>query len=164
MGLIRALIMAPFLQAYFPWLSRLVPGTTPPQVLKRVLADQAIGAPVSISMIFATACLIRGEPESIVPRIKSQLLPTWQSGAMYWPFVHSINFRYVPVPSQPLVAHVASVWWNVVLSYRANVKLDAVPAADGTGAAAVVPATTAVVAATTTPTTSAAAASTPTSV
>ncbi len=123
MAVIRAAVMAPFLQLYFPWLSRQAPGTTMPQVLKRVALDQAVGAPVSITMIFSAACLVRGQPEAIVPRLNEQLLPTWASGAMYWPFVHSLNFRFMPVVHHPVVAHVASIWWNVVLSYRANIKL-----------------------------------------
>lgn len=124
MSVIRAVIMAPFLQLYFPWLSRLVPGTTMPQVFKRVLADQLIGAPVSISLIFLAAATIRGDPANVVPRIQEQLIPTWQNGASYWPFIHSLNFKFVPVMHQPVVAHIASIWWNVVLSYRANIKLE----------------------------------------
>jgi hypothetical protein len=124
MSVIRATVMAPFLQLYFPWLSRLVPGTTMPQVFKRVFADQLIGAPVSISLIFLAAATIRGDPASVMPRIQEQLLPTWQSGASYWPFIHSLNFKFVPVIHQPVVAHIASIWWNVVLSYRANIKLE----------------------------------------
>jgi hypothetical protein len=123
MGVIRAGVMAPFLQLYFPFLSRLVPGTTMPQVLKRVVADQLIGAPVSICLIFFAAACLRGDPASVVPRLEQQMVPTWQSGATYWPFVHSLNFRFVPVAHHAVVAHVASIWWNVVLSYRANIKL-----------------------------------------
>ena len=124
MSIIRAIVMGPFLQVYFPWLSKLVPGTTMPQVFKRVLADQLIGAPVSISLIFLAAATIRGDPMSVVPRLQEQLLPTWQSGASYWPFIHSLNFKFVPVMHQPVVAHIASIWWNVILSYRANIKLE----------------------------------------
>lgn len=140
MGVIRAVVMAPFLQLYFPFLSRLVPGTTMTQVFKRVLADQIIGSPVSISLIFAAACLVRGQPDHILPRIENQLLPTMLNGAMYWPFVHSLNFRFVPVLHQPVVAHVASLWWNAVLSYRANIKIEPAVAAAADAVAATTPA------------------------
>lgn len=123
LGVIRAFVMAPFLSVYFPWLNSLMPGASTPRVATRVLIDQCVGSPVSISMIFGAVCLLQATPEAFVPRVQQQLIPTWQAGAMYWPFVHAINFKFVPVAHQPLVAHAASLWWNAVLSYRANMKL-----------------------------------------
>lgn len=141
MGIIRMCVMAPFLSVYFPWLNRTVPGKTMPRVLARVALDQAVGSPVSITMIFAASSLLQGRPADLPARLQQQLLPTMQSGAMFWPFVHSLNFRFVPVHHQAMVAHVASVWWNAVLSYRANMKLHSSEvAAAQEGAAAVVPA------------------------
>lgn len=141
MALVRALVLSPFVSWYFPWLARLVPGSKPTNVLSRVLADQLIGSPVSICLTFAAVGVMRGEPEAIWPRIQSQLWPTWKTGATYWPFVHALNFRFVHVSHQPLVAHLASFWWNAVLSYRANATLQppsspaevasTTPAADG---------------------------------
>ena len=125
MGLIRAFVMAPLLQSYFPFLNWLVPGRTLPRVLLRVCADQVIGSPLTISLTFAAAGLLKGEPGEIMPRITSQMWPTWQAGASYWPFVHGLNFAFVPVHHQALVAHVMSVYWNMILSYRANKALHA---------------------------------------
>lgn len=135
MGLIRALVLAPLLQVYFPFLSWLVPGRTLPRVLLRVLADQAIGSPLTICLTFAASGVLKGDVAGILPRVSSQLLPTMWAGAQYWPFVHTANFLYVPVGHQALFAHVMSVWWNAVLSYRANKRLEP----DG-GAAAPTPA------------------------
>jgi hypothetical protein len=118
MGVIRAVVMAPFLQLYFPFLARLVPGATTGRALLRVLADQCIGAPVSISLTFAAASLLRGEPASALPRIRQELAPTWVDGAQFWPFVHFITFKFVPLPFQPLWTHCMSVYWNAVLSLR----------------------------------------------
>jgi protein Mpv17 len=134
MGVIRAVVMAPFLQLYFPFLARLVPGTTTPRALLRVLADQAIGSPVSISLTFAAASLLRGEPAAIVPRIRQELAPTWVNGAQFWPFVHFITFRFVPPAFQPLWTHCMSVYWNAVLSLRSWTPL-AQPGDEGAQAA-----------------------------
>ena len=112
--------VAPLLHFYFPWLSRAFPGSSFPQILKRVIADQAVGAPCNILLTFSTLGLLRSDPGSILPRIQSQLLPTWQSSLSFWPFVHMLNFRFVPVAHQPLVAHTCSMLWGTILSYRAN--------------------------------------------
>lgn len=123
MTLIRSFVMAPFLYVYFPFLARLVPGQDFHRVLLRVCADQAIGSPVSTSLVFAAACTLQGHPEDTYKRISENLIPTWKTGATYWPLVHSINFKFVPVAHQPLVAHVMSTYWNVILSYYSNAKL-----------------------------------------
>ena len=123
LSLVRAFVMAPFLHVYFPWLSRLVPGARPWQVAKRVVADQVFGPPLSLPLVFGAAALLQGRPETAWPRLREQLLPTWGTGVFYWPLVHSYNFSRVPVASQPLFAHLASVPWNMVLSFRSNVPL-----------------------------------------
>lgn len=123
MAAIRAFVVAPFVSWYFPWLNRLIPGSTMPRVLARVVADQFIGSPTTITMTFVGSALLQGKPETIPSRMREQLIPAWKNGVTYWPFVHSINFRFTPVHHQPLVAHVASLYWNAVLSYRANLKL-----------------------------------------
>lgn len=131
MGTIRAVVLAPLLQVYFPFLSWLVPGKGLHRVLLRVCADQAIGAPLTICLTLAAACVLKGRPEDVLPRITDQAWPAWKNGASYWPFVHTLNFSFVPLPHQPLVAHVMSVPWNAMLSYRSNKALG-----DATAAAA----------------------------
>ena len=123
MGAIRAFVMAPMLQLYFPALGRLIPGTSMKRVLARVTLDQAVGSPVTIALTFLAAALLQGRVRELPDRLVEQGPATWMTGACYWPFVHCVNFRFVPPAVQPLVAHVMSVPWNAVLSYRANLKL-----------------------------------------
>lgn len=133
MGAIRALVMAPMLQLYFPALARAVPGTSWRAVLARVAADQAVGSPVTIVLTFTAAAALQGRLAELPARLAGQGPATWLNGASYWPLVHCVNFRFVPPGVQPLVAHVMSVPWNAVLSYRANAAL---PPAAGAAAAA----------------------------
>lgn len=104
-----------------------------PRVFLRVCADQAIGSPLTICLTFAASGMLKGDPGGILPRISSELWPTWKNGASYWPFVHGVNFAVVPVHHNALVAHVMSVPWNAVLSYRSNKSLSTPDA--GIGAA-----------------------------
>ena len=106
--------MAPFLHVYFPLLNRLIPGSAPLQVAKRVVADLSIAPPITLPLVFGTSAILQGKPETAWPRIQQQLVPAWMNGALYWPVIHSFNFRLVAVANQPLVAHIASVPWNMV--------------------------------------------------
>ena len=120
MGLIRAFLLAPFLTKYFPFLNWLVPGKTTGRILARVGADQIIGSPLVICATFAASAAMQGRPETFPSRVEQQFWPTWLAGACYWPLVHTVNFRVVPVVHQTLVAHIASLYWNGVLAYRSN--------------------------------------------
>ena len=123
MGLVRSLLMAPLLFHYFPLLSRALPGTSWPRVAGRVALDSLLASPAVTVATFAAFSALQGRPEDALPRVRAQLLPTWATGLCYWPFIHLLNFRFVAAPHQALVAHCASVPWNVVLSYRSNLRL-----------------------------------------
>lgn len=38
--------------------------------------------------------------QQAMERIKRDLIPTWQSGIIYWPILDFITFRYLPVRLQ----------------------------------------------------------------
>ena len=123
MGIVRSIFMTPFLHVYFPFLARVIPGTTWSRVVPRVLLDQVVGAPITTCIAFSAASLLKGCPEKTLSRIEENLVPTMLTGASYWPFVHLLNFRFVHPSNQSLVAHFASVYWMMVLSNRSQKKL-----------------------------------------
>lgn len=55
-----------------------------------------------------------------VEKVKKDLLPTYLLGSFYWPFVGIANLRFVPLAYRPLVGSLASVFWNIFMSNRAN--------------------------------------------
>ena len=116
MGLIRASIVTPFTQFWYGFLLRLAPGS----VLKRVIIDQAIGSPLVIAMVFSAKGILRLDLNASKDMITTNLVKTWITGLSYWPFVHAINFRFVPLMYQPTFATFASLYWNAVQSYYAN--------------------------------------------
>lgn len=123
LGLTRGLVIAPLLQLYFPALALLTPGTSWSAVARRLVLDQCIGAPANAVITFTAVELLRGRPHAVMPRIRKELLSTWASSASYWPFVHTLNFRYVQPQNNALVANLAAIPWGVLLSYKANVSL-----------------------------------------
>jgi hypothetical protein len=89
-------------------------------VLKRVLIDQAVGSPIAITLVFTGKAILARSPLSAKDTIQNHLLDTWAVGLQYWPFMHTINFRFVPLLYQPMYATFASLYWNAVLSYYTN--------------------------------------------
>lgn len=55
-------------------------------------------------------------------QIEDRLWITWKTGIQYWSIVHCFTFGVVPLAHQALFAHFASVYWNAVLSYYANMR------------------------------------------
>lgn len=139
---VRALVNAPLLHVYLPWLASLCPGTSLARVGARVVLDSLLGSPVNLCLIFAATSTLKGRPLETGARIQEQLLPTWLKGVTYWPFVHFLNFRFFSTAHQGLVAHLASVWWMVLVSRASNAQLlaEAPPAAGSARAAAAPPA------------------------
>ena len=125
MGLIRSCTIAPFIHFYYPWLNSLLPGYNMVRVCGRVALDQIIGTPIVVCMVFTVNALIEGTFWAKQPVItKEKFFGAWLRGVCYWPFIHSINFRFTPLHHQPLVAHIASIYWQAVLSFYANEKGD----------------------------------------
>lgn len=120
MGIVRATVITPFIMQWYPILVRLCPGGTVLRVAGRAALDQCIGSPVVICLVFLANSLLSKTVPTLPRRLEEQFYPTWKTGLNYWPFVHMINFGFVPLAHQPLVAHFASIYWNAVLSYYSN--------------------------------------------
>jgi hypothetical protein len=121
MGLIRAFAISPFIHVYYPWLERISPGKSAFRVLSRVVLDQIVGSPIVIIIVLGVNSFIsKTEDQSSAAIMGDKFLNAWRKGVQFWPFIHSINFSFVPLPHRPLVAHFASIYWNYVLSYYAN--------------------------------------------
>eukprot|EP01039_Chlorochromonas_danica_P008236 gene8236-9083_t len=124
MGIIRAAVITPFVLRWYPFLVWACPGSGAVRVLGRVVIDQLIGSPSVIILVFMANATLQGDLRGLPDRLRQQFAVTWRTGLQYWPIVHSFNFGFVPLHHQPLFAHFASVYWNAVLSYYANLKDD----------------------------------------
>ncbi|ORY87136.1 hypothetical protein BCR37DRAFT_343473 [Protomyces lactucae-debilis] len=86
-------------------------------VLKRLLADQFIWAPVSLLLFFAFMESIQAHGLKILmSRLRKNYWPALKAQYVIWPLVQLLNFKFVPLQFQvPLVSSV-SVGWNIYLS------------------------------------------------
>jgi hypothetical protein len=124
MGVIRAAVIAPFIHVYYPFLASLFPSTQFRYVLGRVILDQFLGSPIVIGLVFFSSAILQGRPLAVFQRIREKGFATWMRGLQYWPFVHSLTFGVIPAVHRTLWAHVCSIYWNAVLSFYANMKLE----------------------------------------
>jgi protein Mpv17 len=124
MSFIRAVVITPFVVVWYPFIAALSPGKSIFSVLGRIIIDQAAGGPLVISLVFTTNAILNNQLSTLRKQIIEQFTITWVSGLKYWPFVHIITFGVLPLMYQPLFAHFASVYWNALLSYYANLETE----------------------------------------
>nr|PNR38856.1 hypothetical protein PHYPA_019134 [Physcomitrium patens] len=98
---IGAFFTAPILHIWFNLMLWRFPKTDVASSMKKVLAGQLIASPVVNSSFFAVNSFLQGESgEQAIEKIKRDLWPTWKSGAMYWPILDFVTFRYIPIHLQ----------------------------------------------------------------
>ena len=125
MGVIRAIVIVPFITMWYPFLVYASPGKTPFRIFGRVFIDQLFGSPTVVSLVFASNAIIHQDSSTVfLQRLFSQGPSAWIVGLQYWPFIHTINFGFIPLKHQALVAHIASIYWNAILSYYSYVEED----------------------------------------
>ncbi len=121
-ALIRAALIVPFIMWWYKQLGEFFPGSEFGQVIRRVILNELVGGPVMIALVFIGNALLRGEfaIKPIVQRFRNEFWATSFKGVTYWPIIHlCVTFR-LPVEHQPLFAHIASIYWNGVLSFHAH--------------------------------------------
>src|SRR5262245_12837796 len=78
-------------------------------------------APVGICLVFVSVTLLNGgSVEEAKTKVKNDMLKTFVTGTLFWPFVSFINFHFIPFDYRPFVGSVAGAIWNVYLSSVAN--------------------------------------------
>jgi hypothetical protein len=120
MGTIRALLITPFILKWYKFLAFLFPERSTIKILCRLFIDQLIGSPVVITLTFIGKALFQFEFFSLFQVWCSQFLNAWLAGLRFWPFVHFVNFTFVPIMHQPLFAHIASLYWTAILSFYSS--------------------------------------------
>ncbi|RXN32544.1 mpv17 [Labeo rohita] len=77
------------------FLERRFPGNALRTVLRKLLLDQTVAAPLAISAFYTGVSLVEGRDE-ILQDWKEKFLNTYKTGLTYWPFMQFLNFALVP--------------------------------------------------------------------
>ncbi|XP_051754007.1 mpv17-like protein isoform X1 [Ctenopharyngodon idella] len=77
------------------FLERRFPGNALRMVLRKLLLDQTLAAPLAISAFYTGVSFMEGRDE-ILKDWKEKFLNTYKTGLTYWPFMQFLNFILVP--------------------------------------------------------------------
>lgn len=117
--IIRALptaIFGPAATTWFKFLSqRVVLKNKNAEIVARVAADQLLFAPTNLFCFLTSMAIMEGSDpkKKLEGTYKMALGKNWT----VWPFVQTVNFKFVPLEHRVLLVNVISLGWNCYLSY-----------------------------------------------
>jgi len=119
-GVFGALVHAPW--THFVWgaLERALPTNSVRHVGLKVAVDQLLSAPLFYAVYFGYTGAAQGESTADIQSRWRRVWPTLQVVWCIWPWVHFLNFRYVPLHNRLLVALTLQLFWNSFLTNMGN--------------------------------------------
>ncbi|MFT7812153.1 mpv17-like protein isoform X1 [Arapaima gigas] len=97
-------------------LERLFPGTSAGTVLRKVLLDQTVAAPVVNSVFYTGLSFLDGK-DDMFQDWREKFLNTYRTGLMYWPFVQFLNFVLVPPFLRTIFTGCCGFLWATFLCF-----------------------------------------------
>lgn len=105
----------------------ILPGTGVRTVVKKVLIDQSLVGPFSISSFYISTNILEGKSD-IFEEWRQKFLKTWKTGLMFWPVAQGINFSLVPHQHRTsLFMPVCSFMWTTYLCYMKEQEIKKTP-------------------------------------
>ena len=125
----NALCFAPTAYYWYPFIETMLPApvsvamdmTLFTNVALKVLMDQFVYSPLLLSWFwFHSTFLATRDINASVAAIPANVVGSLVSSLCYWPFVLFINIGLVPKAYNVLVINIASVPWNMYVSYSVS--------------------------------------------
>jgi hypothetical protein len=113
-------VHAPWTHVVWNALERLWPAATFRSVAMKVAVDQLISAPAFYFVYFSYIGLAQRESQAEIRHRLDRLMPTMQVVWSLWPFVHFVNFMFVPLHYRLLAALCVQLVFNSYLSHVGN--------------------------------------------
>ena len=86
--------------------------------IRQMVVDQTLFAPLALVQFLGYMGLIEGKPiQSIVDKLKVDMMPTLVANWYLWPAVQMINFALIPLQYRVLFVNSVSIVWNAYLSH-----------------------------------------------
>lgn len=121
--LVGALYTGPSLHFWYDALATSIKGSNIMANISRLLLDQMIFAPAFIASFFMIMSALDGKSmDDIKRKLKEDLYPTVKYNFSVWVPAQFINFNFVPPHLQVLFANIVGFFWNIYLSYAANIE------------------------------------------
>lgn len=121
MALISLTISAPLSHVINYSIEGFFPGNSWKNTSKKFLI-QSLTSPFTLAIFFAANTYLQKNKtiDDALTKVKNDVLPTYLIGSLYWPFIGIANLKFVPLTYRPLVGSLASIFWNIFMSNRAN--------------------------------------------
>lgn len=118
------LLQGPGLRAWYGVLDARIRSTKPlTRTLEKVFIDQIVFAPLFLGgLISIIGFTQHRDVERIKTKLQNEYFDILKSNYYVWPWVQLINFRFVPLNYQVLLAQVVAVMWNIYVSWRTNLQ------------------------------------------
>ncbi|KAG1676347.1 hypothetical protein FOA52_001142 [Chlamydomonas sp. UWO 241] len=107
----------PFQYYWYNVLEWLMPLKNTTNFFCKVISNQLLLAPCTLTAVFAWTLTMRGQLEAVPDKLSADLWPTMVNGWKFWVPAASVNFYFVPVQAQVLYMSCCGVLWTAYLSY-----------------------------------------------
>lgn len=103
---------------WYNYLDTKIPGRSIKAVTKKVLADQLICSPISISLIFATLAILEHKSfQDFQEEVKNKFWKLYCAEWLIWPSAQFINFYILPLKYRVLYDNTISLGYDMYASY-----------------------------------------------
>jgi len=121
MAAMGTLFIGPGLRTWYIVLDKLIKGASTTAVIKKVVADQFLWAPVFIAAFFSVSELLDGSSfADVEQKLKTAYLPALKANYLIWPWVQLGNFYFVPLQHRIVVVNFVALFWNMYLAWAAH--------------------------------------------
>mmetsp|Transcript_30836 Transcript_30836/g.56109 ORF Transcript_30836/g.56109 Transcript_30836/m.56109 type:complete len:223 (+) Transcript_30836:51-719(+) len=110
----------PFQFYWYNLLEFLMPIKTTSTFLTKILLNQFVLAPLTLSTVFAYTLYLTGKAHEIRNKINRDLVPTMINGWKFWIPAASLNFYAIPIQHQVMYMSVCGLFWTAYLSYASS--------------------------------------------
>ncbi|KAK1164904.1 mpv17-like protein isoform X1 [Acipenser oxyrinchus oxyrinchus] len=97
-------------------LERCFPGRAVSMVLRKVLLDQTVAAPLATSVFYTGVSLLEGK-EDVLQDWREKFWNTYKTGLLYWPFMQLLNFLLVPLYLRTSFTGCCAFLWATFLCF-----------------------------------------------
>ncbi|RDD40226.1 Mpv17-like protein 2 [Trichoplax sp. H2] len=103
---------------FYTFLDQKLVGTAATTIGKKVVLDEALMAPISISTFYLGMGMLEGQNwDDSKDEWQRKFWPTYKVDVIVWPIGQAINFKFIPGTWRVLYVNVLTLFYDIFLSY-----------------------------------------------
>lgn len=118
-------LMGPFNHGWYTFLDKVLPAAKPLVVVKKILMDQIVAAPILAFGFFMGTNLLERIPfDKSWDEFKQKFWIVYKMDCMIWPAAQAINFFYLNPKFRVLYVSFVTIFWDSYLSFIKHKEVD----------------------------------------